>query len=633
MKYLELLAPARTAEIGIEAIRHGADAVYIGAGSFGARQSAGNSLEDIEKLVGYAHQYCCKVYVTVNTIIYEEELGEVATLIRQLYDIGVDALIVQDMAIQCLDLPPIPLHASTQMDNRSIEKVKFLADQGYEQVVLARELSLADIDDIHRHCPSTRLEVFVHGALCVSLSGRCYASEALFGRSANRGECAQVCRMQFNLEDSKGNVLVRDKHLLSLKDMCRIEDLESLAESGATSFKIEGRLKGMSYVKNVTAAYSQALDRLVEKYPDRYARSSKGQVSLSFTPDVHKSFNRGFTDYFLHGKNDNIFAFDSPKAIGKHVGRIKEVYTDSFVVDTGRDKDITFNNGDGICCFSNSGSLIGFRINRVEGKRLYPFKTSNKIKRGMRLYRNYDKQFEETLAGSSAERKIPVSMTLSHGPGTFTLTLNDGDTTLIRTFEYETELARTPQHDNIYRQLSKLGTSPLVLDKLSITYKENYFIPSSLLSQWRRAVVEDYINNADSDMRGQRTRIKKDCCEPFKEKPAKLLLDQQIFNRSSWLNSNDIGYQFNVSNSKSKEFYQSMGFESISPAFELNHEKKAVLMTCRHCIKYALGRCPVKQNSPDALKASEKLFLVMENGARLELEFNCKECWVSISSN
>ena len=627
---LELLAPAKTADIGIEAIRHGADAVYIGAGSFGARQAAGNSLEDIERLVVFAHQFRCKVYVTVNTIIYEDELTEVEMLIKRLYEIGVDALIVQDMAIQSMDIPPIPLHASTQMDNRSIDKVQMLAEQGYEQVVLARELSVDEIREIHQRCPNTKLEVFVHGALCVSLSGRCYASEALFGRSANRGACAQVCRMKFELENERGDKLVRDKHLLSLKDMNRLNHLEELAEAGVSSFKIEGRLKDMSYVKNVTAAYSETLNRLVEKNPNRYRRSSKGRVTLAFTPDVYKSFNRGFTDYFLHGSNDDIFAFDSPKAIGKAVGRIKEVYTDSFVVDTGRERDVVFHNGDGICCFTSSGELIGFRINRVEGNRLYPFKRSNKIRRGMAVYRNFDKRFEETLEGNSAERKMPVVMTLSHGNGGFTLTLDDGETAVMRTFDFSAELARSPQHENIYRQLSKLGTSPFILDKLNINYKENYFIPSSLLSQWRRSVVDDYLQDADAEMReGRRLAIRNEGCKPDSF-GKRLLLDQQVFGDSSKKGRKEIGYQFNVSNSKSKEFYQSVGFESVSPAFELSHDKGAILMTCRHCIKYALGRCPVKQKGSDALPASEKLFLVMENGKRLALGFDCKECLMKI---
>ena len=629
MTSLELLSPARTADIGIEAIRHGADAVYIGAKAFGARQSAGNKVEDIERLVLFAHQYRCKVYVTVNTIVYEDELPYVEKLIRQLYDVGVDALIVQDMAIQSLAIPPIPLHASTQMDNRSVEKVKMLASQGYEQVVLARELSLEDISEIHRHCPDTKLEVFVHGALCVSLSGRCYASEALFGRSANRGECAQVCRMKFNLENSHGDILIRDKHFLSLKDMKRLDNLEDLANAGVTSFKIEGRLKGLSYVKNVTAAYSQELDRLVAKYPNKYTRSSKGQVSLTFKPDVEKSFNRGFTDYFLHGDKEDIFSFDTPKAIGKYVGRIKEVFADSFVVDTGNEKDVMFSNGDGICCFSNSGSLIGFRINRVAGKRLYPFRAIDKLKPGMRLYRNFDKRFEEALEGISGERRIPVEMTLSKNDAGFTLTLDDGDTTVMRTFDFVAELARNRQHENIYSQLSKLGSTPLVLDKLHINYKQNYFIPSSFLSQWRRTVVDDYIKGCDSDMREQRVRDKKNPSMPS-DVAEHLLLDQQIFDVSSNTVEKEVGYQFNVSNSKSKEFYQSMGFDTVTPAFELSHEKGVAVMTCRHCIKYALGRCPLRQKSSNAPGASERLFLVMENGKRMALDFNCKECMMKM---
>ena len=289
---LELLAPARTADIGIEAIRHGADAVYIGAPAFGARAAATNSIDDIKRLVDFAHLFRAKVYVTVNTIIYQQELKLVELMIRQLHEIGVDALIVQDVAMKKMDIPPILLHASTQMDNRTPEQVRFLHAQGYEQVVLARELSISDMKIIHEHCPDVKLEAFVHGALCVSYSGRCYVSQALFGRSANRGECAQVCRMEFDLENAKGEKLVTGKHLLSLKDMCRIDALEDMAEAGVSSFKIEGRLKDMAYVKNVTAAYSMALNDLVRRHPDRYRRASLGNVELSFKPDVEKSFNR-----------------------------------------------------------------------------------------------------------------------------------------------------------------------------------------------------------------------------------------------------------------------------------------------------------------------------------------------------
>ena len=309
---IELLAPARNLECGMEAINHGADAVYIGAPRFGARAAAGNSLEDIAALVRYAHLYNARIYVTVNTILKDDELQDTEAMIWDLYRAGVDALIVQDMGITRLKFPPIPLHASTQMDNRTSQKVKFLAEAGFRQVVLARELTLEEIAAIHRDCPDTPLEVFVHGALCVSYSGQCYASQACYGRSANRGECAQFCRLGFDLVDADGKVIVRNKHLLSLKDMNQSENLEALLDAGASSLKIEGRLKDVSYVKNVTAYYRQRLDAILKRRKE-YCRASSGSVRLDFRPQLDKSFSRGFTDYFVHGRNPGIFSFDTPK--------------------------------------------------------------------------------------------------------------------------------------------------------------------------------------------------------------------------------------------------------------------------------------------------------------------------------
>lgn len=627
-----MLSPARTADIGIEAIRHGADAVYIGASSYGARQSACNSVEDISRLVAFAHQFEAKVYVTVNTIIYDDELQDVERLIHELYDIGVDALIVQDMAIARLNTPPIPLHASTQMDNRSVEKVEFLSQKGYEQVVLARELTIDEIQKIHERCPVTKLEVFVHGALCVSLSGRCYASEALMSRSANRGECAQICRMSFDLEDEKGNVLVREKNLLSLKDMCRIDCLEDLAAAGAISFKIEGRLKDMDYVKNVTAAYSEALNRLVEKYPDRYCRSSRGTVRYEFTPDLEKSFNRGFTNYFIYGANDGVFSIDTPKSLGKQVGRIKEVYTDSFVADTGSHKDVEFSNGDGVCFFSPTGKLIGMRINRVDGKRLYPYKMSNQLRRGIKIYRNHDKQFIDSLHGDSAMRQIPVSMVLSHNSYGFLLSLSDGRNTIAERFSFDAELGRSPQRENIFKQLSKLGNTPLMLDKLDIEYKENYFIPSSILSGWRRTIVESYLQFVDSEMRSKRKGIKGNSCESSKEqKYIDLTSDQKFFcSADSLISSDTIGFQFNVSNEMAKDFYLSEGFKEVVPAYELKIQKGVPLMTCRHCIKFALGMCVRRQDVSNPNAVPKEMYLRMQNDKRLRLEFDCKNCLMKV---
>ena len=349
---IELLAPARNLECGIEAINHGADAVYIGAPKFGARAAAVNSLEDIAALVEYAHLYNVRIYVTVNTILKEEELKETEEMIRELYRIGVDALIVQDMAIAKLELPPIPLHASTQMDNRTVDKVKFLRDAGFRQVVLARELSLREIGKIHEACPDIPLEVFVHGALCVSYSGQCYVSQACFGRSANRGECAQFCRLPFSLVDAEGKMIAKDKHLLSLKDLNQSEELEALLDAGASSLKIEGRLKDVSYVKNVTAAYRQKLDAIFARRKE-YTRASSGKCRFDFKPQLDKSFSRGFTRYFLHGRSKDIFSFDTPKSLGEEMGTMKESRGNYLTVAGVK----SFSNGDGVCYLDEQGRL------------------------------------------------------------------------------------------------------------------------------------------------------------------------------------------------------------------------------------------------------------------------------------
>ncbi len=618
VRSLELLAPARTADIGIEAIRHGADAVYIGAPAFGARQAAANSIDDIRRLADYAHLYQAKVYVTVNTIIYEQELKEVEQMIHQLWEAGTDALIVQDMAIAQLDIPPIPLHASTQMDNRSVEKVMQLAELGYEQVVLARELTLDDIRQIHRQCPETRLEAFVHGALCVSYSGRCYVSQALFSRSANRGECAQVCRMAFDLENAKGEKMACAKHLLSLKDLCQLDALQDMAEAGVSSFKIEGRLKDMGYVKNVTAAYSQALDRLVERYPERYRRASKGAVRLRFIPDVEKSFNRGFTHYFLYGNNDDIFSLDTPKSMGKKIGKIKQVFTDSIVVEPEKRKQdgqpLRIHNGDGLCCMSAGGKLLGFRVNRAEGNRLFPLRMIHGLRNGMKVFRNYDKQFEDLLEGESAERQIPVCMILDYKSETkqFELTVaDDGREVCIRK-DFVPELARTPQADNICRQLSRLGNTPLTMEKLTVRYKENYFIPSSVLAEWRREAVTAFLNREENNENNTRTYPKTTKTDILRTLP-----------------------DINVANSLARQFYQQLGKEHVKRAYEVLPYDDEALMTCRHCVRYAMGWCrknpKAEGRSDSGAYRQEPLFLTLDNGIRLRLNFDCGQCLMTVT--
>ena len=449
MTNLELLAPAKNLECGLAAIDHGADAVYIGAPRFGARAAVGNSVDDIRQLCQYAHQFDVRVYVTVNTIIYDDELEPVKQLIRELEEVGVDAVLTQDMSLLNSH---IPLHASTQTDNRTPEKVRWLRSLGFRRVVLARELSVAEIAEIHREVPDVELEVFVHGALCVSYSGLCYASQHCFSRSANRGACAQFCRMKFDLLDAEGREIEHQRHLLSLKDMNQLNHLEELILAGATSFKIEGRLKDVTYVKNVVAAYSQQLDAFIAKHSHDYQRASKGHCTYTFTPNLRKTFNRGFTTYFLQGRQPDIFSPDTPKAMGEFVGTVKEIRRDSFNVAG----TAAFANGDGLCYIDADRELQGFRVNRALGNRLFPQQMPRTLRPGTALYRNNDQEFERLLSRPSGQRKIPVRFSLVTTPDGFSLSAEGCKVSIV----CEHQVAEKPQRENIERQLSRLGGTP-----------------------------------------------------------------------------------------------------------------------------------------------------------------------------
>lgn len=606
MRTIELLAPAKNLECGIEAIRHGADAVYIGAGRFGARAAAGNPVDDIRKLAEYAHFFRAKVYVALNTILKDSELNDAEKLAWELYEAGADALIVQDMGLLKLHLPPIPLHASTQMDNRTVEKVRFLQSAGFEQAVLARELSLTEIAGIHKACPDMKLEVFVHGALCVSYSGQCYISEHCFGRSANRGECAQVCRMSFDLEDDEGNKIVSDKHLLSLKDMCLLDDMEKLIESGATSFKIEGRLKDVAYVKNVTAAYSRRLNEIISRHKGKYARSSSGKSEYKFTPDVNKSFNRGFTNYFLYGRNDKIFSFDTPKALGEFVGTVKDTSQHYFTVAGTK----TFSNGDGLCFIGKDGKLHGFRVNKVENGKLYPFELQTILMPKTRLYRNRDNKFDQILAHDSAERFIPVDICIDETENGFALTIKDDDGCEAHiTAECPKELARTHQSANVTAQLAKLGGTGFKARNTNIAYTKNWFIPSSKLSAWRRELVEKMTEERRTFRPQSEGRVEKEKLD-FPSRNGK------------------ITYLGNVMNSEAEKFYKEHGAKIVEPAFEKEHREGAVVMFCRHCIRYSMGWCLKRQHNSQAYRGP--LYLTMDNGMRFKLEFDCAQCIMKV---
>ena len=604
LRKIELLAPAKNLECGLEAINHGADAVYIGAPKFGARSAAGNSLDDIQTLVKHAHLYNARIYVTVNTILKEEELLETEKMIWELYGMGVDALIVQDMGITGLNLPPIPLHASTQTDNRTSDKVKFLANAGFRQVVLARELSLKEIDRIHRENPDVALEAFVHGALCVSYSGQCYVSEACFGRSANRGECAQFCRLSFNMVDADNQIMVSNKHLLSLKDMNQSNQLEALIDAGVSSFKIEGRLKDVSYVKNVTAAYRQKLDEILNRRPD-LIKASSGTCYFDFKPQLDKSFSRGFTHYFVNGRDRDIASFDTPKSLGEEMGTVKEIRGNYLTVAGLK----SFNNGDGVCYLYEKGTLQGFRINRVDGNKLF-LQEMPEIKQRTVLYRNYDQEFEKILSRESAKRKISVELLLEDHVFGFSLTLTDEDRNLVTlALPRDKELARSPQTKNLEEQLAKLGNTPFEAIKVEVRFSDNWFIPVSALADLRRKAVDELLTLRSINYKRE-VSVWKSTSHAYPQ--------------------TELTYLGNVMNSKAHSFYAAHGVKNIAPAFEKQPVEDAVLMFCKHCLRFSMGWCPVHQKGRSPYK--EPYYLVSSDGKRFRLSFDCKNCQMKVSA-
>ena len=592
MTPLELLAPAKNLACGIAAIDHGADAVYIGAPKFGARAAVGNSIDDVRQLCDYAHQFGAKIYVTLNTIVYDNELDEVHRLIDQLAEIGVDAILVQDMGLlQFMQDKPFEIHASTQTDNRTADKVRWLQKVGFSRAVLARELSADEIAEIHREVPDMELEVFVHGALCVSYSGICYASQHCFGRSANRGECAQFCRMRFSLVDADGEEIEHERYLLSLKDMNQSENLEKLIQAGAVSFKIEGRLKDVAYVKNVTAAYSELLNAFIRKHKDEYCRASKGRCEYTFTPNLKRTFNRGYTTYFVNGRQPDIASFDTPKAVGEFVGKVKEIRHDSFNVAG----TASFANGDGLCFLNADRQFEGFRANRVVGNRIYPFKMPAGLRPGMALYRNNDQEFERILSKPSATRKIPVSISLRAVDDGFELSAGNAKVH----FAAEHQLAQKSPRDNLVRQLSKLGDTIYECTQVDVPEDFNFFIPNSQLSDMRRQLI---------DAMGQ---IKRDV------KRARVVGNPGV---------SELSYQNNISNRQSAAFY---GTDELS-AYELKGGDGPI-MQCRHCLRYSLGYCVKRGGKRPTWR--EPLSLVLGDGRRFRLEFDCQHCQMNVHAS
>lgn len=619
MRKLELLAPAKDLKCGIAAIDCGADAVYIGAARFGARQAVGNSIDDINELCEYAHKFGCKVYVTVNTIIYDNELEDTQKLLNELGRIGVDAILVQDMGITKLQLPQnVALHASTQTDNRSAEKVEWLARHNFDRVVLARELSLEEIRNIHRRVPQTELEVFVHGALCVSYSGVCYASEYCFGRSANRGACAQFCRMKFDLTDKDGNEIINQAHLLSLKDMCRIDSLEQLADAGVTSFKIEGRLKDINYVRNVTAAYNKQLNEIISRRGSEYERASSGVCDIRFTPNLNKTFNRGFTDYFLNGRTSDLASFYTPKAMGEYVGKVKEIRGNSFNVAG----TTSFANGDGLCFINSNNELEGFRINRAEGNRLFPLRMPRGLRKGIALYRNSDQLFEKELNGDNVQRKLGIRINIKASAEGLHIEAKTCDEKLHINLQKDISLekAQKSQVDNIKRQISKFGNTIFTVEDVIVEPTDfPWFIPNSILAEIRRQATDELMGRLSEMSENQKDTKTKD--------QAQQLPDNGKVSFHS-ISSYQHSYMYNIANRLAHSFYEQEGMSDITPAFEIRKPSSPLVMQCRYCLRHELGQCKKSHKQSGLLK--EPLHLRLADGRTFRLEFDCKKCQMNI---
>lgn len=611
VRNIELLAPARDAQVAIEAIKHGADAVYMGPSSFGARAMAGNSIEDIAAVCRYAHDYRAKVYATVNTIIYDDELSQVERLIHQLYNAGVDALIVQDLGVLRLDLPPIALHASTQCDIRTPEKAKFLQELGFAQLVLARELSLKEIAAIHATVKAP-LESFIHGALCVSHSGRCALSQAVKGRSANRGQCAQMCRLPYDLEDDKGTKIVTAKHLLSLRDLNQSARVAQMLEAGVSSFKIEGRLKDAGYVKNVVAHYRKLIDDIIAANPDKYRRASVGSVELGFTPDVQRSFNRSFTHYFIDGRDSKgrMASLDTPKSMGQPLGKVVSSRGKMLTIAT-REQLV---NGDGLSYFNGDGQFCGMRVNVASGNVLQ-LRDAVDIAPGTMVYRTADKAFDDLLARNSAQRYINVDARLWYAGGSLVLSLSD-ERGLCATHAVSVESlddARSPQDAKQRDVLAKLGDTIYRLRNCETIGDK--FVPMSLLAQLRRDTVELLDrNNAMTYPRELRKRENVNAVAP----------------------STTLSHADNVANHLSAQLYRDHGVVSFESAIEtpaLDAEgctgpsASPMLMNTRYCIRRELGACRMDKK---ARQLPAKLFLCNAD-VRLEVHCDCLKCEMKLT--
>lgn len=605
-KKVEILAPAKNLVQGMFAINAGADAVYIGAPLYGARSNATNSVEDIAELVKYAHLFKAQVFVVINTILYDNELEDCRKLIYQLYDIGVDALIVQDMAILEMELPPIVLHASTQANNRDPKHVKFLKDAGIQRVVLARELNLDQIKEIHE-ATDVELEFFVSGALCVSFSGNCYMSIANGERSANRGSCAQNCRLPYNLIDGTGTTLLSSSHLLSIKDLDLSDQLPNLIEAGITSFKIEGRLKDLVYVKNNVSYLRQKLDAFLAEN-DQYVKASSGRTTFNFEPQMDRSFNRGYTDYFVNKRKEKIGSWESPKSKGQYIGKVTEVTPKGYFIENAEE----LNNGDGLYFVNQNGEGDGVQINVVLNNLVIP-NSYKDIPVGTEIYRNSDAAFNKLVEREDATiRKIGVKMLFSETETGFALQVIDEDGHQTRSsFDFDKNPSNKGEVslEEIKKNLAKTGNTPFIVDEIEVNFSNYWFLPTSKVNEIRREVLENLIDVRVNEYHREEYQITK-TNHPY---PV-----------------TELDFTYNVANKMARDFYRRHGVTEIEKAFEIQWDPgKSRVMTTKYCVKYELGKCARFQRATMGEKVKEPLTL-KHGEVEYKLKFNCKPCEMEI---
>ena len=618
---LELLSPARDADIGMAAINHGADAVYIGGPAFGARATAGNDIRDLERLIAHAHRFNSRIFITLNTILRDDELEDARRMAWQVYEAGADALIIQDMGLLELDLPPIQLHASTQTDIRTPEKARFLQDAGLSQIVLARELDLAQIAAIRAATDPARttIEFFVHGALCVAYSGQCFISHAHTGRSANRGDCNQACRLPYEVLDGAGRIIAHEKHVLSMKDNNQSDNLRALIDAGVRSFKIEGRYKDLGYVKNITAHYRKLLDEIIEE--GEFARASSGRTTFSFTPDPDQNFNREFTDYFVNGRQDEIGAFDTPKTPGRAIGWVTQLGDKWFELEVS-DKATMLHNGDGLCYYDLQKELVGVHINRAEcmnaKKGIWRVFPKNEIaefkdlRKGLEINRNRDMDWVRTLEKKSSDRRIGLWAALTETADGFALTLTDedgfvGSASLAQAHQAATDAAKAEA--TLREQLGRFGTTIFEVNDISLRMNQPWFVPASSLNQLRRdAVAQLEAARAKGFIRLQRA-LPVEPPTPFPE--------------------DTLSYLANVYNQKAHDFYMKHGVKVIDAAYESKEEEGEVsLMITKHCVRYSMSLCPKQAKGVIGVKGTIKAepLLLINGKEKLKLVFDCKPC-------